>query len=179
LELSAVAGAAILGARRTAAVHDTSTAVELDELTARHSGVAPTAVAIIVVALVLVHWLQYALGALHTGMREFDTVTYHMPYAARFAQEASLTGLQYDGNAPVSFYPANSELFHAIAIVIFRRDLLSPVLNIAWLGFALLAAWCIGRPAGVGPATMAATALVASVQVMVSSQAGTLALRCS
>jgi hypothetical protein len=41
------------------------------------------------------------------------------------------------------------------------------------LGLALLAAWCIGRPAGVAPATMAATALVASLPVMASSQAGT------
>lgn len=143
-----------------------------EKLTNPPSGAMPTAVAILVVALVLDQWLQYALSALHTGMREFDTVTYHMPFAARFAQ-GSLTGLQYIGNPPVSFYPANSELVHGVGILVFRHDILSPVLNIGWLGFALLAGWCIGRPSGVGPATMAATALVASLQVMVSSQAGT------
>jgi len=175
LSCVAVAGGALFmfhrgGAARAAA----APAADADEQSAApRPGVAPTAAAIIVVALVLIHWLQYAFGALHTGMREFDTVTYHMPFAARFAQDASPTGLQYVGNAPVAFYPANSELIHAVGILVFGRDLLSPLLNVAWLGFALLAGWCIGRRAGVGPATMAATALTASLQVMVSSQAGT------
>ena len=105
-------------------------------------------------------------------MSEYDTLAYHMPFAARFAQDASVTGIQYVWNDPVSFYPANSELIHAVGIVLFGRDLLSPVLNLGWLGLALLAGWCIGRPRGIGPATMSATALVASVNVMVYSQAG-------
>ena len=174
MSCAVLAGVGILASRRKTGARETvAKTAKQGELVHSRPGTAPTAAAIVVVALVLVHWLLYALGALHTGMREYDTVTYHMPFAARFAQEASLTGLQYIGNAPVSFYPANSELIHAIGIIVFRHDILSPVLNIGWFGFALLAGWCIGRPAGLGPATMGATALAVSVQVMVYSQAGT------
>ena len=142
------------------------------DLAAPSAGVLPVAAAAVAVALTLVPWKDGTLAALHHGMSEYDTLAYHMPFAARFAQDASVTGIQYVWNDPVSFYPANSELIHAVGIVLFGRDLLSPVLNLGWLGLALLAGWCIGRPWGIGPATMSATALVASVNVMVFSQAG-------
>jgi hypothetical protein len=169
-----IAGASIVASRRKAdARGPLAKPAKQEALIPPRPGTAAIAAAIVIVALVLMHWLQYALGALHTGMREYDTVTYHMPFAARFAQASSLIGLQYIGNSPVSFYPANSELIHAIGILVFRYDILSPLLNVGWFGFALLAGWCIGRPAGLGPATMSATALAVSVQVMVYSQAGT------
>jgi hypothetical protein len=116
---------------------------------------------------------QAALEALRSGMRSFDTLWYHMPFAARFAQEGALTHLQYIGNGPTSFYPANSELVHAIGILLMGGDVLSPVLNIAWLGLALLAAWCIGRPSGVAPATTTAALLVSFLPSMGAAEAGT------
>lgn len=116
---------------------------------------------------------QAALDALHSGMRSFDTLWYHMPFAARFAQEGSLIHLQYTGNGPTSFYPANSELVHAIGILLMGSDVLSPVLNIGWLGLVLLAAWCIGRPWGVAPATTIAALLVSFLPSMGAAEAGT------
>jgi hypothetical protein len=106
-------------------------------------------------------------------MRDYDTVSYHMPFAARFAQDASITAIQYTGNPPVSFYPANSELIHAVGIVLLHRDVLSPVLNLAWLALALLAAWCIGRPFGLGPGTMSAAAMMTALNGMAGTQGGT------
>ena len=158
--------------RRRAAARGGSVAAAGADLAAPSPGVLPVAAAALAVALTLVPWKDGTLATLHHGMSEYDTLAYHMPFAARFAQDGAVTGIQYVWNDPVSFYPANSELIHGVGIVLFGRDLLSPVLNLGWLGLALLAGWCIGRPRGIGPATMSATALVASVNVMVYSQAG-------
>lgn len=136
-------------------------------------GTASTAAAALAVGLMVIPWLDGTRRALRYGMSDYDTLSYHMPFAARFVQDASVTGLHYMGNAPVSFYPMNSELVHAIGILLFDHDVLSPLLNLAWLGLALLSAWCIGRPLGVGPATMTAAALVASLPVVVQADAGT------
>ncbi len=130
-------------------------------------------VAILAVAVALTRSLQAALDALHGGMFSFDTLWYHLPFAARFVQNGSLTHLHYVGNGPTTFYPANGELFHAVGMLLFRSDVLSPVVNVAWLGLALLAGWCVGRPYGVAPATMVATCLVAFLPVLGGAQAGT------
>src|SRR5205807_2332567 len=60
--------------------------------TAPSPGVGPTAVAIVVVALALVPWIDHTLGSLHGGIREYDSVWYPMPFAGRFAQQAPVTG---------------------------------------------------------------------------------------
>ena len=43
------------------------------------------------------------------------------------------------------FYPQNSELLHAVGILLTGRDTLSLFLNFGWLAVAFLAAWCIGQ----------------------------------
>ena len=137
------------------------------------SGRLQVAAAIVVSALALIPWAKGTVTAYQEGMRGWDTLHYHMPFAARFVQDGSVADLHYVGNAPVTFYPMNSELIHAVGILVFQYDVLSPLLNIGWLGLALLAGWCIGRPSGVGPATMAATAVAVSLPVIVGTQAGT------
>jgi hypothetical protein len=108
------------------------------------------AVAVVVVA----HWTVPMRLSLNNGMYGYDTTWYHMPFAARFVQDGSLTGLHFTSTSFLSwFYPANSELFHSVGILVTERDYLSPLVNIGWLGLALLAAWCIGRPWGLGPAS--------------------------
>jgi hypothetical protein len=123
--------------------------------------------------LLLLPWSYTTLNVIHHGIREYDSMAYHLPFAARFMQTGSTTGLQFMGNAPVSFYPMNSELVHALGMVLFRRDFLSVFINYGWLALALLAGWCIGSPRGVGAATLAATALVLSIRIMAFSQGGT------
>ena len=70
------------------------------------------------------------------------------------------------------FYPQSSELIHGSAIVIFKTDWLSPLINLVWLSIALLAAWCVGRPYKVGPATLVAAAIVLDSGVMIETQPG-------
>lgn len=139
----------------------------------QRGGPVTIAVAFIAVTLVASRSLQSALDALHSGMFSFDTLWYHLPFAARFVQDASLTHLHNVGNGTTAFYPANGELVHALGMLLFHRDVLSPVVNVGWLAFALLAGWCVGRPYGVAPATMVATCLVAFLPVMGGAQAGT------
>lgn len=122
--------------------------------------------------LVLVAWGTRVADAYRDGMGEYDTLWYHMPFAARFANDGWVTGLHNVGNPATSFFPASSELVHAVGLLLFDGDLLSPLVNLAWFGLALLAGWCIGRPAGVAPATATAVLVVLALPVMVDSQAG-------
>ena len=52
------------------------------------------------------------------------------------------------------------------------RDTLSLFLNLGWLALALLAAWCIGRPWGRGPLTVAAAAIVLECHTLVVREPG-------
>src|SRR5947199_7620449 len=70
------------------------------------------------------------------------------------------------------FYPKSSELIHGTAIVLFKSDWLSPLINLFWLAIALLAAFCVGRPYKVGPATLVAAAIVLDSGVMIETQPG-------
>jgi hypothetical protein len=141
-----------------------------DEETA--AGVGAIGVAVCATAFAATMVLQAALDALHDGMRSFDTLWYHMPFAARFAQDGWVTHLHYVGNGPTTFYPANGELVHAVGIVLFGSDVLSPLVNVGWLALALLAGWCVGQRYGAAPATLVATLVVALLPVMGAAQVG-------
>jgi hypothetical protein len=52
------------------------------------------------------------------------------------------------------------------------NDFLSPLLNLAWLGLALFAAWCCGRPYGAGAPAVAAVAALMSANLLFSRQPG-------
>jgi hypothetical protein len=114
-----------------------------------------TVAALAAVAFLVALWSLDTLRNLDRGMYGFDTLWYHMPFAASYVQSGSVTGLHFTDPLYLNwFYPANSELIHATGILFFDRDLLSPLINLGWLGLALLAAWCIGRPYGVGALSM-------------------------
>ena len=103
-----------------------------------------------------------------------DTTWYHMPFAARFAQDGSTVHLHLTDPLRLVawFYPQSSELIHGAAIAVMQSDWLSPLINMFWLSVALLAAWCIGRPYKVGPATLVAAAIVLDSGVMIETQPG-------
>ncbi len=138
----------------------------------RAAGRVVTAIAGLVVVALFAEWSGRAYSTLLYGMYGFDSLWYHMPFAARFAQEGSLTQLHFTSPALLTwFYPANSELFHTAGIVITGRDILSPFINLGWLGAVLLAAWCLGRPWGVAPATVVGAGVVLAAGVF-ADQAG-------
>ncbi|MFL5906710.1 MAG: hypothetical protein ACJ75Z_03835, partial [Solirubrobacterales bacterium] len=136
-------------------------------------GRAATGVALAAMLLVAVHWATLAEHSFSVGLWGGDDNWYHLPYAARFAQEGSITALHYASPSYLSwFHPVNSELFHAAGMVLFGRDIASPWLNLVWMAVGLLAAWCIGRPFGVAPLTATAAALAFDLPVFAETQAG-------
>ena len=113
---------------------------------------------------------QFAAEArlrLGTGMTGFDSTWYHGPFAAGFHQSGNTIDLHFIAPQFLAwFYPANGEIFHAIGMLAFGRDLLSPLLNLAWVAGCLLACWCIGRPYRVGPWSLALGAIALSIPAL-------------
>jgi hypothetical protein len=127
--------------------------------------------AVLVGAVVLAEWGSPLVQAYNTGIHTFDSLWYHLPWAASFAQTGQVTR-HFDVEFLTAFYPGDSELLHGLGIVLFGRDTLSPGLNLLWLGLALLAAWCIGRPRGVALPTVLAVGVVLATPMIVFSQPG-------
>ena len=135
-----------------------------------------TGVAILAGAAVIAEWGALTVQSYDVGIRGFDSLWYHLPWAASFAQTGSITGLRFtDVEYLTPFYPATAELLHGLGIVLLGRDTLSPGLNLLWLSLTLLAAYCIGRPRGVGGATTIGAALAMGTTMMDYSQAGSAA----
>jgi hypothetical protein len=131
-------------------------------------------IALGVASFTVAEWTFPSQLSLDQGMFGGDTTWYHMPFAARFAQEHSIVHLHFTDPLRLAawFYPQSSELIHGSAIVLFKSDWLSPLINLFWLAIALLAAWCVGRPYKVGPATLVAGAIVLDAGVMIETQPG-------
>jgi hypothetical protein len=127
-----------------------------------------------VASFTVAEWTFPSQLSLDFGMFGGDTTWYHMPFSGRIAQEHSIVHLHFTDPLRLVawFYPQSSELIHAAGIVVFKTDWLSPLVNLVWLSIALLAAWCIGRPYKVGPATLVAGAIVLDAGVMIETQPG-------
>jgi hypothetical protein len=136
------------------------------------------AVAVAAATAVAAEWTGPTLQAYDVGVRTFDSVWYHLPWAAAFAQTGHIAPLRFtDIEYLTAFYPATAELLHGLGIVLFGHDTLSPALNVVWAMLALLAAWCVGRCAstGAGAASVLGVGLVLVTPMMNSSQAGSAA----
>lgn len=167
-----VAGCALTGAIAWAAASRVASA---DRGRPRRSPPRPLerAVAACGVAAVGAAWFGWVIYAYRHGMQTPDTLWYHLPFAARFAQTGSILHLYYTDSDPVVvFYSANAELFHTLGIVLFRSDLLSPAINLAWAALALAAAWAIGRPTGREPHCLLGCAIVLATPGLVDTQPG-------
>jgi Dolichyl-phosphate-mannose-protein mannosyltransferase len=143
-----------------------------------------------IATVVVGQWAGFTLESLHHGMRGVDTLWYHLPFGARFAETHSITALHFTMTEPLSatgpltsqltqstigvptFYPANSSLLHAVGMLIAHGDFLSPLINFAFLLLGLLAAWCTGRPFGAPGEALAGGALLLTVPAILTTQPG-------
>ncbi len=133
---------------------------------------APTLIALLIAAIAIVHFAGGVKTRLSTGMTGFDSTWYHGPFAAGFFQSGNTWDLHFIAPQFLAwFYPANGEIFHAVGMLAFGRDLLSPLLNLGWFIGCLAACWCIGRPYRVGPWSLALGAIALSVPAL-ADQAG-------
>jgi hypothetical protein len=129
-------------------------------------------IAVLACATVAAEWASPTLQAYLLGVHTFDSLWYHLPWAASFAQTGHVTQLHYDLEFLLAFYPATGELLHGLGIVLFGHDTISPGLNLVWLGLTLLASWCIGQARGVGAISSWGVALILATPMMYFSQAG-------
>jgi hypothetical protein len=126
-----------------------------------------------VIAIVVFHWAVTTKHALDRGIFNFDSLWYHMPFAADMVQSHSVTGMVHVETVFTNwFYPQNSELLHAVGILLTGRDTLSLFLNFGWLAVAFLAAWCIGRPYGRGALAVVAAAILLECHTLVVRDPG-------
>src|SRR6478609_4506446 len=117
-------------------------------------------VALVIAAVAVVHFAAGVKLRLSTGMTGFDSTWYHGPFAAGFFQSGDTWSLHFIAPQFLAwFYPANSEVLHAVGMTVFDRDLLSPLLNLGWFVGCLVAGWCVGRPYKVAPVSLALTAI--------------------
>jgi hypothetical protein len=143
-----------------------------DDRTRGPTASVPTVVALGIAAVALIHFAFEAKTRLSTGMTGFDSTWYHGPFAAGFFQSGDTWGLHFIAPQFLAwFYPANGEIFHAVGMLAFGRDILSPLLNVGWFVGCLFACWVIGRPYRVAPWSLALGAIVLSVPAL-ADQAG-------
>ena len=75
----------------------------------------------------IAEWAALSIQSYDVGIRGFDSLWYHLPWAASFAQSGSITSLRFtDVEYLTPFYPATAELLHGLGIVLLARDTLSP-----------------------------------------------------
>lgn len=138
------------------------------------SGAVLILISVAGLVVVLLLWTGRSLHSFEHGITGADSIAYHLPHAASFAQTGQIGAIRYTDYAYLTgLYPATSELFHALGIVLMGNDVLSPGINLIWLVLTLLAAWCIGSVRGFGSTSMLAAALVMATPMMVGSNAGT------
>ena len=130
------------------------------------------AIVLVLTFIVAIPWLAQTVGALRTGVLGYDSLNYHLPFAAHFFQTGRVSSLYFTFTDINSAFPANAELVHAVGMVAFRRDVLSPVVNLGWLGLALLAAWCAHPQLRVRLATLAGVGILLSSPLFVVFDGG-------
>jgi hypothetical protein len=126
-----------------------------------------------VVGITVFTWAVTTKHALDRGIFNFDSLWYHMPFAVDMVQTHSVVGMHHVETVFTNwFYPQNSELLHAVGILLTGRDTLSLFLNFGWLAMAFLAAHCVGRPYGRSAVTTVAAAILLACHTLVVRDPG-------
>jgi hypothetical protein len=130
----------------------------------------------IALAVIAATVFSYAVTTQHAwdrGVFNFDSLWYHLPFAVDMVQTHSVVGMHHVETVFTNwFYPQNSELLHAVGILLTGRDTLSLFLNFGWLAVAFLAAYSVGRPYGRGAVTVIAAAILLECHTLVVRDPG-------
>jgi hypothetical protein len=127
-----------------------------------------------VAGVLVAQWAAFTSYSLDHGITNFDSVWYHMPFAADMFQTGSTAVFHRTETVFLNwFYPQNSEILHAAGMALTGRDFVSIFINLGWLGLALLAGWCVGRPYGRPHLSMVAVAVLLATHTLVVREPGT------
>jgi hypothetical protein len=121
-------------------------------------------------ALLSAQWAAHVGFAFDGGMNHPDTLIYHMPNPVRWVQDGAFTRIPDGGVQP--YYPYDAELLHALGVLAFRRDFLSPLVNLGWAALTGVAAWCLGRVRGVAPLSLLGAIAVLGLPALTGTQPG-------
>jgi hypothetical protein len=128
----------------------------------------------VALAAVAVRWTAGMLAVLRTGITATDSLDYHLTYPALWAQTGSLRSLHpFGAGDGTAFHPFSVELLHALGMIFLRNDLLSVVINAAFVTLALGAAWVLGRRFEAGAIAVTGTAVLLAAPLVVRTQPGT------
>ena len=95
----------------------------------------------VLVVLVAAIWIARTIIAVHRGINDPDSLSYHIPFAVTFAQTGFANQHLYSfPSQGDQFFPANDELLSAIALVLTRSIVFAVVKNLLFGGFVLVAA---------------------------------------
>jgi len=130
------------------------------------------AVAIGAIAVLAAQWAAHTGYTVSIGMTHPDTLVYHMPDAVRFVHAGGFVDLHGVGTVTQRYYPYDAELVHALGVLAFGRDVMSPFINLGWLALALVSAWCVGRSRGLAALTMLGAAVVIGLPALSGTQPG-------
>lgn len=137
-------------------------------------GRIPGVIALVTAIVVTAEWGTFASYSLDHGITNFDSVWYHLPFAADMFKSGSVTGFHHTETVFINwFYPQNAEVIHSVGMVFTGSDFLSVFINFGWLALALLAGWCIGRPYGRAHLTLLAAAVLLVAHTMLVREPGT------
>jgi hypothetical protein len=140
------------------------------------AGPATLVSSLVMLAVIAATAFSYAVTTKHAldrGVFNFDSLWYHLPFAVDMVQTHSVVGMHHTDTVFTNwFYPQNSELLHAVGILLTGRDTLSLFLNLGWLAVAFLAAYCVGRPYGRGAVTVIAAAILLECHTLVVRDPG-------
>jgi hypothetical protein len=140
------------------------------------AGPEPLASLLVMAAVIAVTVFSWGVTTQHAwdrGIFNFDSLWYHLPFAVDMVQTHSVVGMHHVETVFINwFYPQNSELLHAVGILLTGRDTLSLFLNLGWLAVAFLAAYCVGRPYGRGALTAVAAAILLECHTLVVRDPG-------
>lgn len=128
--------------------------------------------ATIAVATVAAQWAGKIGFALSNGMTHPDTIAYHATYAAQFVQRGRLLDALDPTDPLHAFAGHTSELLHATLMLLVGRDLVNPLVNLAWAALGLTAAWSLGRRHGVGALCVLGVAVVLGLPTIGATQPG-------
>ncbi len=169
--IGAAAAAAAIALRRAAP----ATRVDTTDTPRRHlTAVWGTVASLGIAAVVVAQWGARTVGAVRTGVTDFDSLVYHLPYAARIAQTGATGRLMYVmGDACQAFHSLGSETLQAVGMIATDRTALVPWFNLGWLLLALLSGWCLLRRAGAAALGLVLVGAVFATPLIVAAGAGT------
>lgn len=130
--------------------------------------------AVLTTGVLVAQWAAFTSYSLDSGISNFDSVWYHLPFSADLFQGASTLSFYKPETVFTNwFYPQNSELVHAVGMALTGRDFFSVLVNMGWLALALLAAWCIGRPYARPHLTLMGASILLATHTIVVREPGT------